>query len=207
MPRLSNFKKAHIKTLVYARELFILSYDRLRYGVEMGLKGRIVEFVVRHNLLPARVRWKRCASGVGRLYNDIFHMLSEGERSRLSALMYEWGMSDTDEVVRALKIERNLHGCAVALMAMNCIFGIKSHVAKENNNEVVIHATQCLWKDKRNWTPTVCASIEQYDVGLVKGINKDVHYYCTKRRSKGDNICEVILKKKGGVAGDVSTVG
>lgn len=169
---------------------------RLRYGVGMGLKGRMVEFVVRHNLLSARMRWKKCASGVGRLYNDIFHMLGESERSRLSALMYEWGMGDADEVIRALRIERNLHGCAIALLAMNCIFGIKSYVAKENDNEIVIHATECLWKDKKNWTPAVCASIEQYDVGLVKGINKGVDYYCIKRRSKGDNICEVILKKR-----------
>ena len=81
-------------------------------------------------------------------------------------------------------------------MAMNCVFGIKSYIAKENNNEIIINATECLWKDKRNWTPKVCASIEKYDVGLIKGIDKSVKYYCTKRRSKGDKICEVILKRK-----------
>jgi hypothetical protein len=110
--------------------------------------------------------------------------------------MYECGLSDADEVVKMLGIERDLHGCATALMAMNCIFGIKSFIAKEGNDEIVIHATECLWKDKKNWTPAVCASIEQYDVGLVKGISKNVDYYCSKRRSKGDDTCEVILKKK-----------
>jgi hypothetical protein len=162
----------------------------------MGLKGWIIEFIVRHNLLPIRLRWEKCASGVGRLYSDVFHLLAEDERGKLSRLMYEWGLSDADEVVRVLRIERDLHGCAIALMAMNCIFGIKSYIAKESDDEIVIHATKCLWKDKKNWTPAICASIEQYDAGLVKGINKNVDYFCTKRRSKGDNVCEVILKKK-----------
>jgi len=164
-------------------------------GERMGLKSRMFGFIVRYNLLPVGIRWKKCASGVGRLYSDVFHLLAEDERGKLSRLMYEWGVSDSDEIVRALGIERDLHGCATALMAMNCIFGIKSYIAKESSDEIVIHATECLWKDKKNWTPAVCASIEQYDVGLVKGINKDIDYHCAKRRSKGDNICEVILKK------------
>jgi hypothetical protein len=161
----------------------------------MGLK-RLIEFVVRHNLLPARIRWKKSASGVGRLFNDVFHFLDESQREKLAELVYEWGISDSNEVIRTLEIERNLHGCAVALIAMNCIFGIKSYIARESDDEIVIHATECLWKDKKNWTPKVCASIEQYDVGLIKGIDKSVDYFCTKRRSKGDKICEVILKRK-----------
>jgi hypothetical protein len=82
------------------------------------------------------------------------------------------------------------------LIAVNCIFGIKSFIVKEDNDEIVIHATECLWKDRENWSPLVCASIDQYEVGLVKGINKEIHYYCTRRRSKGDPVCEVILRKK-----------
>jgi len=162
----------------------------------MGFRSRFIEFLIVHDLLPARVRWKKSASGVGRLFNDVFHLLDEKERKKLADLMYEQGMSDADKVVETLKIKRNLHGCAIALMAANCVYGIKSRIAKENNNEIVIHARECLWKNKKNWTPAVCASIENYDVGLVKGIDKNVEYYCTKRRSKGDNICEVILKRK-----------
>jgi len=161
----------------------------------MGLKSRSIEFVVKHDLMPARIRWKKSASGVGRLFNDVFHMLNEDDRKKLAKLLYEWGISDADEVVEVLKIERNLHGCAVALLAANCIFGIKSYIARENSEEPVIHATECLWKDKENWAPDVCASIEEYDIGLVKGINKDVGYFCTKRRSKGDKVCEIVLRK------------
>ena len=164
----------------------------------MGFRSRVIEFLVRHDLLPARIRWKKSASGVGRLFNDVFHLLDENERKKLTELMYEQGLSDADKVAETLKIKRNLHGCAIALMAANCVYGIKSRIAKENNNKIVIHARECLWKNKKNWTPAVCASIENYDVGLVKGIDKNVEYYCTKRRSKGDNFCEVILKRKDG---------
>ena len=160
----------------------------------MGLKSKLIEFVVKHDLMPAGVRWKKSASGVGRLFNDVFHMLNEDDRKKLAKLLYEWGISDADEVVKKLKIERNLHGCAVALLAANCIFGIKSYIAREDRAKIVIHATECLWKDKKNWAPNVCASIEEYDIGLVKGINKGVRYFCTKRRSKGDEVCEIILK-------------
>jgi len=161
----------------------------------MRSKSRSIEFVVKHDLMPARIRWRRSASGVGRLFNDIFHMLNANDRKKLAKLLYDWGISDADEAVKTLKIERNLHGCAVALLATNCIFGIKSYIAKENSDEIIIHATECLWKDKKNWTPDVCASIEEYDIGLVKGINKNVRYFCTKRRSKGDEVCEIVLRK------------
>jgi hypothetical protein len=161
----------------------------------MGFRSRLIELVVRHDLVPARIRWKKSASGVGRLFNDVFHMLNEDDRKNLAKLLYEWGVGDADEVVKMLRIERDLHGCAVALMVANCIFGIKSNIAREDNDEIIIHATKCLWKDKKNWTPEVCASIEKYDIGLMEGINKNTKYICTKRRSKGDNICEIILRK------------
>lgn len=162
-------------------------------GRRVGLRGRLIEFVVKYNLMPARIRWRKCASGVGRLFNDVFHMLNEDERGELAQLMYDWGISDADEIVEALGTERSLHGCAIAVMAMNRIFGIESHVAKENEEEVIIHATRCLWKDRAGWTPEVCTAIERYDIGLVKGINGNVEYLCTKRRSRGNEVCEVIL--------------
>ena len=164
----------------------------------MGFRGKVIEFLVMHDLLPAKIRWTKSASGVGRLFSDVFYLLDQNERKKLTELMYEHGFSDADKVAETLKIKRNLHGCAVALMATNCVYGIESRIAKENNNEIVIHAWECLWNGKRNWTPAVCASVENYDVGLVKGIDKNVEYICTKRRSKGDSFCEVILKRKNG---------
>jgi hypothetical protein len=80
-------------------------------------------------------------------------------------------------------------------MAMHRIFGIKSSIVKESEDEAIIHATKCLWKDKKDWTQEVCASIDAYEVGLVEGINKNIKHFVTKRRSGGDRVCELILKK------------
>lgn len=131
----------------------------------MKLKRMLIEFMVKHDLIPARIKWRKSASGVGRLFNDVFHMLSKEDRRKLGELMYHWGLEDADKIVEMLGIERDLHGCAIALLAVNSIFGIKSHIVKESDDEIVIHVTKCLWKDKRGWTPEVCASIERYDMG------------------------------------------
>lgn len=109
--------------------------------------------------------------------------------------MNSWGLADSDEIVKTLGIERNLHGCAIALMGMHRLFGIKSHIADENANEIKIHATECMWKNKRSWTSEVCVSIDHYERGIVDGINKNLKHYYTTRRSKGDKFCELILKK------------
>lgn len=162
----------------------------------MNIIAKLIEFMIKRDLVPARARWKRSASGVGRLFNDVFHMLNKDDRKKLTKLMYDWGLGDADRLIETLKAERNLHGCAVAVLAMNCIFGIKSYIAKESNDEIVIRATKCLWKDRKNWTPEVCASIEKYDIGLVRGIDKNVKYFCTKRRSKGSKHCEIVLRKE-----------
>ena len=45
----------------------------------MGFIGRIIEFLVMYDLLPAKIRWKKSASGVGRLFSDVFHLLDENE--------------------------------------------------------------------------------------------------------------------------------
>lgn len=159
------------------------------------LKNKLIEFTIKHDLVPARVRWQRSASGVGRLFNDVFNMLDGDGRGELTRLMHSWGVNDADEAVGKLGIERDLHGCAVALMAMHRIFGIKSDIINESNEEVIIHATKCLWKDKKGWTSGVCASIDAYEVGLVEGINKDIKHIVTKRRSRGDKVCELVLKR------------
>jgi len=72
---------------------------------------------------------------VGRLYSDVFHLLAEDERGKLSRLMYERGLSDADEVVRALKIERDLHGCATALMAMIAFSGLKASLRRKTKTK------------------------------------------------------------------------
>jgi hypothetical protein len=159
----------------------------------MSLKGRVMEFLVVHDLVPLRLRWKRSASAVGRMFNDVFHLLEKNERAKLARMMYSWGLEDADEVVKTLGVKRDLHGCAIALMGVHRIFGIKSRIAKEGNGELVIQATECLWKDKKGWSAEVCAAIDAYEKGLIKGINRSISSRCTKRRSRGDEVCELVL--------------
>jgi len=160
----------------------------------MGVKGRLVEFLVEYDLIPARVRWRKSASGVGRLFNDIFTILDEDGRKSLTKLMYEWGLHDADRLTKTLEINKDLHSATIALMAMHRVFGIKSHVAKEDSSEIVIHATQCLWKDKNGWTPKTCGAISTYEAGVIEGINPSIEHIYTKRRSQGDSVCELILR-------------
>ncbi len=162
----------------------------------MKLKGKLIEFMVVHDLVPMRIRWGKSASGIGRMFNDVFHMLDKNERIKLTKMMHSWGLEDAGEVVETLKIERNLHGCAIALMGMHRVFGIKSHIVEENANEVKIRATKCMWKNKKEWTPEVCASIDGYERGLSEGIDKNILHICTKRRSNGDNFCELVLRNR-----------
>lgn len=123
-------------------------------------------------------------------------MLPQRDRAKLVNLMYNWGINDAEKVIKLLKTKRDLHGCATALLAAQHVFGVKSRIAKESEDEIVIQATKCLWKEKEGWTPEICAAIEAYEIGLVKGINKNVQHICTKRRSKGDKVCELLLKMK-----------
>ncbi len=162
----------------------------------MNIKGKLMEFIIVNDLVPVQTRWRKSASSIGRIFNDVFHMLDKNERAGLTKMMYSWGIEDANEIVETLKVERNLHGCAVALMGMHRIFGIKSHIAEENANEIKIHATECMWKNKKDWTPEVCASIDGYERGLTEGIDKNISHISAKRRSAGDNVCELILRKR-----------
>ncbi len=162
----------------------------------MNITGKLMEFMVIHDLVPVQTRWKRSASGIGRMFNDVFHILDKNERAKLAEMMYSWGLEDADEIVETLKIKRNLHGCAIALMGMHRIFGIKSYVIEENADLIKIRATECLWINKKDWSPDVCASIDRYEQGLAEGIDKNILHICTKRRSAGDKFCEFMLKNR-----------
>lgn len=55
----------------------------------MKVKSRIFEFMIKNDLIPAKVRWKKSASGVGRLFNDVFNMLDEDNRKKLTKLTHD----------------------------------------------------------------------------------------------------------------------
>jgi len=162
----------------------------------MTLKSKLFEFIVKKDLIPKKLKWEKNVDGVARLYSGAFTILDSKGKKKLADMMYNWGFQDSDKVVKLLGIKRNLHGCAIALLTANHTFGSKNSIVKEDENEIVMHITSCRWKNRPDWNPALCVSTEQYELGLVNGINKNIDYLCTKRRSKGDNVCEVILKNK-----------
>jgi len=162
----------------------------------MTLKSKLIEFIVKKDLIPKKLKWEKNVDGIGRLYSSAFSILDSKGKKQLADIMYNWGFQDSDKVAKLLGIKNNLHGCAVALLTANHTFGSKNSIVEEDENKIVMHITSCRWKNQPDWTPALCASVEQYELGLINGIDKNVDYLCSKRRSKGDTVCEVILKNK-----------
>jgi len=162
----------------------------------MIIKKNIARVLVKKDLIPIKFRWKKSVSGVGTLYKDIYQMLDKSGKQKLTKLMYKEGLEQAEDAIKTLGIGRGIKDCTLALMATHRIYGIKSHIVKETDNEVIIHCTDCMWCKKKGWTPAVCASIEAFETGLVKGINKKIKHFYTKRRSLRDKYCEMILRVK-----------
>ena len=162
----------------------------------MTLKSKTAEFIAKKDLIPKKLKWERNVDGIARIYCGAYSLLDSNGKKKLVDMLYDWGFKDSDEVVRLLGINRDLHGCAIALITANHAFAMKSHIVKETEDEIVIHVTDCRFKDRDDWTSKHCVSIDRYDHGLIEGINKNVKLTVTKRRSKGDDVCEAILKKK-----------
>jgi len=169
----------------------------------MGLKQYLIKKIIEFGILPCSIRWKKSVSGIGRMYAEIMEMMQKeygGEGvKKLSNVMYDIGVKQADEIIKTLGLEKNLEGCVYALLAMHRIFGIKSKIVKKEKNKAVIHVTGCYWGKKvKCWVPKTCASIAQYETGLVKGILSNASHIYTKRRSLGDEVCELIITVREG---------
>ena len=161
----------------------------------MHLEKRLLEFIIVHDLLPTKRKWELTVSAVGSMYRNVFHLLGEEDRMKLTDMMREWGFEHSREVKERLGISDDLHGCAVALLSYHRLFGMKSQIIHETKDEVVINVSKCMWKDKKNWTPEICASMEGLETGLVRGINDSIEHFYSKRRSLGHEFCEMHLRQ------------
>lgn len=153
----------------------------------------IFEFAIKYDMIPMKIKWKQAVSAVGSMYKNLFYPLGPEDRNRLSKMMEDWVLDHSEEILKRLGASRNLHGCAMALMSYHRIFGIKSSIVKETADETVVHVSHCMWKEKSGWTPQICASIEAFETGIVKGIDSSIEHFYTKRRSLGDQVCEMHL--------------
>jgi hypothetical protein len=69
---------------------------------------------------------------------------------------------------------------------------------KKDNNKIVIHARKCCWKGHlEKWNAKTCLSIDNYEAGLIEGILPLSEHAYTKRRSYGDNVCELVISFNG----------
>lgn len=84
--------------------------------------------------------------------------------------MHSWGLNDAEGVVATLGVKRDLHGCAIALLGMHRVFGIKSKIFEETGDQVTIHATKCMWKEKKGWTSEVVLTQLDYHYWQIHSI-------------------------------------
>lgn len=167
----------------------------------MNLRTILIKKIIDWNLIPSSIKWKKSVSGVGRMYANILNMMREeyGDEGikKLGGVMFNIGYNQAKEILELLGMERNLEACAYTLLIMHRIFGIKSKIVQKNRDRIVIHVSYCFWgKRKRGWTPNTCASIQEYETGLVKRILPSAIHYYTKRRSLGDIICELNIEQE-----------
>lgn len=148
------------------------------------------------------MRWKKSVSGIGTIYANTLEMIQErygkdGVNS-LNEVMYNIGLGQSREILEQLDLKRDLEGCAYVLLAMHRIFGVKSKIVQKDNNKIVIHARKCCWSGHlEKWNIKTCLSIDNYEAGLIEGILPFSEHTYTKRRSCGDNVCELVISFNG----------
>lgn len=164
----------------------------------MSFKSFLLKRLIAWDFIPYSLRWKKSASGIGMIYLGTLEMMQEkygkGGVSNLNETMYNISLGQSIEILKILDLKRDLEGCAYVLLAMHRIFGIKSKIIQKDNNKIVIHARKCRWGGRLNkWNARTCLSIDNYEAGLIEGILPFSEHTYTKRRSCGDNVCELII--------------
>jgi hypothetical protein len=164
----------------------------------MSFKSFLLKRLITWDGIPYYLRWKKSVSGIGMIYAGTLEMIQEkyGKDgvNNLNEIMYNIGLSQSTEILETLDLNRDLEGCAYVLLAMHRIFGIKSKIVLKDNNKIVIHARKCCWGGHlTKWNFRTCLSIDNYEAGLIEGILPFSEHAYTKRRSCGDNVCELVI--------------
>ncbi len=150
------------------------------------------------DLIPCRLRWRKSISGIGRMYADIWKMVQQEygpkDVERLGEVMYKIGHSQAPEILESLGMQRDLEGCIYAVLALHRIFGIRSKVVERARGMARIKISHCHWGRKMpQWGPGMCASIGQYEAGLIEGILPHAVHSYDKRFTLGDDTCELTI--------------
>ncbi|MDW7731556.1 MAG: hypothetical protein SCH66_03885 [Methanolobus sp.] len=165
----------------------------------MSFKSFLLKKMILWYKIPTYVKWKKSVSGIGIIYTETLEMMQEKYGSEgvenLNDVMYNIGLRQATEILEMLDLQKNLEGCAYVLLTMHRMFGIRSKIVHNDNNRIVIHATKCQWGGHiPKWNAGTCISIDHYEAGLIEGILPHSKHEYTKRRSCGNNICELVIK-------------
>lgn len=165
----------------------------------MSFKSFLLKRLIVWDFIPYSLRWKKSVSGIGMIYVDTLEMMQEkyGKDgvNNLNEVMYNIGLGQSTEILKMLDLKRDLEGCAYVLLAMHRIFGIKSKIIQKDRNKIVIHARKCHWGGHlKKWNARTCLSIDNYEAGLIEGILPFSEHTYTRRRSCGDNVCELVIR-------------
>ncbi len=168
----------------------------------MSFRSFLLKRLIEWDRIPSCLRWRKSVGGIGTIYVNTLEMMQEryGEDgiNSLNKVMYNIGLGQSTEILGQLDLKRDLEGCAYVLLAMHRIFGIKSKIIQKDNNKIVIHASKCCWRGHlEKWNAKTCLSIDNYEAGLIEGILPLSKHGYTKRRSCGDNVCELVISFKG----------
>ncbi len=164
----------------------------------MNIKSYLSKKLIDLDLIPKSLRWRKSAKGLGTIYSDLYTMLINEHDipgiKKMNNVMYNIGLKQGPEVLKELGLDKNLEGCAYAVLAMHRIVSMKSKIVEKSDKKIVIHVSHCSWGNHIDgWTPGTCNSIACSETGLVKGILPDALHQYTKKRSLGNEVCELII--------------
>jgi hypothetical protein len=167
-------------------------------GDYLSIKSYLIKKLIDFDLIPKSLRWKKSATGLGTIYSDLYTMLINEHDiqgiKKMNNVMYNIGLKQGPEILKELDLERNLEGCAYVLLTMHRIVGMKSKIVEKNDKKIIIHVSHCSWGNHiAGWTPGTCNSIAHSETGLVMGILPDALHQYTKKRSLGNEVCELII--------------
>lgn len=166
--------------------------------IYIHIKSYLIKKIVDFDLIPNSIRWKKSTKGLGTMYSNLYAMLINEHDiqgiKKMSDVMYNIGFEQSPEILEQLGLEKNLEGCAYVLLTSHRIFGIKSKIVEKSDAKIIIHASYCSWGNHINgWTPGTCNSIANYETGVVNRLLPDAQHQYTRKRTLGDEVCEVII--------------
>ena len=164
----------------------------------MNIKNYILKKLIYYGIIPHSLRLKKITKGWGVMYFNMYNLMLnkydiQGIKN-LNDMMYNWGLKQGPEILKELNFDENLEEYAYVLLTAHRLSGLKSKIVEKSDNKIIIHVSHCQWWNNiEGWTPRTCNSVAHYETGLLKGILPNAQHQYTKKRSLGNEVCELII--------------